>query len=220
MQYLLYGTALLAADSLVLGRVPAGAALDGETLIDAFTPFGADHAIVYGRGRGERTYSVTVTRLFSTPAAAKLWLLTHEDTLPLQADLTIADNIANWAVVMAGAVVQARIRAQIGAAVTVDYTFTGARFESDDVPEIPTDDSTVKTLVIDLDENDTEKAVVFATAFGAAPKFVRGEIAAPDSGEAVFAVVRESTRTAAGVTFDFTAAIPGAGYKLLVLAVL
>jgi len=221
MQYLQYGSSILASDSLAVGRVPVGARYQGETFIDAWLPFRADYSTVYGKGRGPREYSVTVQRFFSTIAAAKAFALSHEDTLPVQDDLTWADDTAGVAYTMADAVCSARIVQQIGVSIIVEYTFTGGRFESDDVPGSLEETDTLKTYEYALAINDEAKAVVFTTPFATTPKFVRGEITGPastDAGVAIDAKPINSTRTAEGVTFEFTQKIPATGYSLLVLA--
>lgn len=219
-QYLQYAGSILGSTSLAVGRVHVGASLDGRTIIDAFLPFQAANSVVYERGAEPRIYTVTIRRFFATEGAALAFLLTHPDTLPRQGDLTIVDDVAAVAITMADAVAAVRMVEHVGTMVLAQYTFTGAKFESDDVPEAPTDTDTVKAQVVDLDADDVAKAVVFASPFASPPRFVRGEISVPDGGVAFHAVPRESTRLAAGVTFDFTAAVPASGYKLLVFAVL
>ncbi|HEX2860690.1 MAG TPA: hypothetical protein VHN79_03580, partial [Lacunisphaera sp.] len=174
----------------------------------------------FGRGRGVREYGVTVQRFFSSLAAAVQFCLTHEDTLPVQADLTFVDSTAGIALTMANAVGQARIAQRLGVCVVIEYTFTGARFESDDVPDAPEDSESVKAATIALAENDESKVITFDVPFGATPRFVGVTVLAP-SGELGFAAwVDDSTLDAAGFTVRLGAAVPAAGYKLSWSAIL
>lgn len=220
MQYLQYGSSILAADSLALGRVPVNARYQGATLIDAWQPFRADYAIVYGRGRGPREYAVTVQRFFTSDAAAVAFLLTHEDTLNVQDDLTYVDDVAGVAYTMADAVCAARITQRIGVCVFIDYTFTGSRFTSDDVPDAPTETDTVKAINQALTAATVEQAIAYDTAFASAPRGISLQLSAPDGGAIFGWQIRESSRTAAGFTVDFDAAVPASGYKLTGIAVL
>lgn len=219
-EYLQFGSSILANDSLAVGRVPFGASLDGQTLVDAFTPFRGDHATVFGRGRGPRVYAVTVQRLFSTTAAALQFMLTHEDVLPVQDDLTYVDDVAGIAYTMADAVAQARILERRGTVVFVAYTFTGSRFESDDVPDAPTDTDTVKAINQSLTAATASQAIAFDVPFASAPRAITLALSAPDGGTMFGFQIRESTRTAAGFTVDFDALVPASGYKLTGLALL
>jgi hypothetical protein len=219
-QYLQYGSSIIASDSLAVGRVPVGARYQGQTLLDAWQAFRADYSIVYGRGRGPREYSVTVQRFFSSEAAALQFFLTHEDTLPLQGDLTYVDSVAASALTMADAVCSVRMGQLVGTCVFCDYNFTGARFESDDVPSAPTDTDTVKAINEVLTASITSKAIAFDVPFAAAPRGIGLTISAPDAGATVEFQIRESSRTASGFTVDFAAAIPASGYKLTGFALL
>jgi len=220
VQYLQYGSGILAADSLALGRVPVGARYQGQTLIDAWQPFRADSAVIYGRARGPREYAVTVQRLCSADAEAVGFMLTHEDTLPLQADFTYVDTVAGGAWIMADAVCSARIIGRQGSAVTVEYVFTGARFETEDVPDAPTDTDTVKAINQDLTMGTVSQAIAYDVPFGSSPRGLSPVLSAPDGGAMFGLQIRESSRTAAGFTVDFDNAVPAAGYKLTGVAVL
>lgn len=78
----------------------------------------------------------------------------------------------------------------------------------------------VQAQVVDLAVDDEAKAVTYATAFAAAPRGVYATVLAPSGGYVITATVDESTRTAAGFTARLGAAIPAAGYKLSIIAVL
>lgn len=212
---------LFCSESLAGGRVGFGLRLNGAPVLDVAQLAGADFATVYGRGRGPFELTVSVWRFFSTEALALAFMLTHPSTVPLENDITVVDDDEAVALTMVGAVTSARPLQRLGVAVLVEYAFTGARFESDDVPDAPTDSDTVKAQVVNLIAGEVSKAVTFDTPFASAPRFVQGQLSIPDSGSAFGVVVRESTRAAAGVTFDFDAAVPATGtYKLLVFAAL
>lgn len=220
-EYLQFASTVLASDDLSVGRVPFGASLDGRTLIDSFVPIGADYATVYDRGAEPRVYSVQVWRLFSTEAAAVGFALTHVDTVPRQGDLTLVSGSSAWT--MADAVAQTRILERRGTAVLLAYTFTGSRFESDDVPESPDDSNTVKAQVVNLSSGDVSKAVTFDTPFASTPRFLLGEVTGPSSGAGGVGIKAflSGDPAADGCTFEFSQAIPATGtYKLRVFAVL
>lgn len=200
--------------------MPVGARYQGATLVDAFQLFRGDYATIFGRGRGPREYAITVRRLFTTVAAAKAFFLTHEDTLPVQDDLTYVDDVVGVAYVMADAVCQARMVQHLGVLVVIEYTFTGARFVSDDVPGAPTDSDTVKAINQALTIGTVEQAIAFDVAFASAPRGITLQLSAPDGGAMFGWQIRESTRTAAGFTVDFDQGVPAAGYKLTGIAVL
>lgn len=71
----------------------------------------------------------------------------------------------------------------------------------------------VQAGVEDLALNDASKAVVFPTAFAAAPAVVANLIS-PDGLGVIDVSPDDTTLTAAGVTFVFGALIPAAGWKL------
>lgn len=72
--------------------------------------------------------------------------------------------------------------------------------------------------VVDLAATETSKAVVFNAVFSAAPG-VMAQLFLPDgAGSGIKCWPDESTRTATGVTFRFSAAVPGSGYKLAWMA--
>lgn len=211
---------LYASESLAVGRVPFGLRLNGSPVIDAAQLFRAAYATVYGRGLGPVELSFGVWRFFSTEAAALSFALTHPTSLVQTADLTLVDDAATVALTMAGAVIAAQIGQRLGLAVLVQYTVTGARFLSDDVPEAPTDSDTVKAFNQALTAATVEQAIVFDTPFASAPRGLTLQLSAPDAGTMFGWQIRESTRTASGFTVDFDNPVPAAGYKLTGIAVL
>lgn len=212
---------LFASESLAVGRVPSGLRLNGAPIVDVAQFFRADFATVYGRGFGPFELTVSVWRFFSTEAAALSFQLTHASTIPQTADLTVVDDAATIALTMAGAVCSARVGPRLGLAVLVEYTFIGARFLSDAVPESPEGDTdTVKAINQALTAATVEQAVAYDLPFAAAPRGISLQLSAPDAGVMFGWQIRESSRTAAGFTVDFDAAVPAAGYKLTGIAVL
>lgn len=215
-----FSNTLLGTETLAAGRVLSGLSLNGTPILDVAQLFRGEFATVFGRGDGPESCTFTVRRFFASDAAALAFMATHRATLPVQAALALIDDDAGAAYVMADAVRAVQFPQRIGLCVVVEYTFTGSRFTSESVPGEPTESDTVKAYEIPLDADDESKAVAFDTAFASTPRFVRGEISLPDGGTGFHAYPRESTRTAAGVTFDFDLKVPGAGYKLLVFAAL
>jgi hypothetical protein len=218
--FTLYAGTLLHSENLAHGRVGAGAAWNGEPVIDEVQFFRAANATVYGRADGPERFTQRVWRFFSSEAAALTFAATHRSTLPLQGDLTLRDDAGTVALTMAGAVRAVRIEEIDGLAVLVEYTFTGSRFASDDVPEIPDDPPNVKTGIVTLDADDESKAVAFDIAFGAAPKFVGVQIAPPTGEPGFDAWPVKDTITASGFTAKLGAIVPGTGYELRWTAIL
>jgi hypothetical protein len=216
----LYAGTLIHSENLAHGRVGAGASWNGEPIIDEVQFFRAANATVFGRADGPERFSQRVWRFFATEAAALTFAGTHRSTLPLQGDLTLSDDAGTVALTMAAAVRAVRIAQIAGVAVLVEYTFTGSRFESDDVPDIPDDPPNVKTGVIDLEIGDESKAVAFAVAFGASPNFCDAVVTVPTGEAGIRASPIEGTITAAGFTAKLSAAVTVEGCKLRYFAAL
>lgn len=77
----------------------------------------------------------------------------------------------------------------------------------------------VRSGTVALAQNDTEKAVVFSTAFtGAGVPQVVPTVVPPVGGDAIDAWVEDTDVTNAGATITFSAAIPTAGYFVTYVA--
>lgn len=77
----------------------------------------------------------------------------------------------------------------------------------------------VQALIVDLAEGDDTKAITYATAFTSAPAGVWCKVLPPDGGYNIDSNPIESTRLATGLTVQLAATIPGAGYRLSIIAV-
>jgi hypothetical protein len=209
-----YSSTLLASPNLATGRVgPSGISLNGETIFDDAAFFRADFATLFGRGRGPRTFEFTVLAIFSSESDAITFAATHEDGLPVQADLVLTDDADTLSLRMADAISQASIGRIIGVSVEVHYRFTGARFIQEspaDIPD-PTTDS-MKVGQQNISAADESAVVTFPAAFGAAPTYVNLIVEEPVAAAPVSVVGLENV-TAAGFTAKFSAAVPGSGYK-------
>jgi hypothetical protein len=216
-----YSTTLLASSNLALRRVgPAGITCNGEPVTQIEQLFRADFATVFGRGDGPVTFGFAVEVDFDTEAELLAFLLTHRETLPVQAALTLVDVAATVAFVMADAVRRVAFSSVKGNSVLVEYSFTGARFASEAVPAAPTDTDTVKAIDHALTISTVSQAIVYALPFASSPRGIVLTLSAPDGGTMFGFQIRESTRSATGFTVDFDAAVPASGYKLTGLAVL
>jgi hypothetical protein len=217
---ILYSSSLLCSSNPALRLGPVEPTFNGQPVIDAWQALGADFFTVYGRGDGPDEFSFGVWHKFSSEAEVIAFKFGHRQSLPVQADLTVTDDAETVAWTMADAVRSVRIAQVMGLSVLAAYTFTGSRFESDDVPGAPTDSDTVKAINQALTSGTVEQAIAFDTAFASAPRGITLQLSAPDGGAMFGWQIRESTRTAAGFTVDFDAAVPAAGYKLTGIAVL
>ncbi|MDD2763488.1 MAG: hypothetical protein PHE83_05880 [Opitutaceae bacterium] len=215
-----YSTTLICSDQVALGRLGAGASWQGQPIIDAAQFFRAAVATVYGRGDGPEEFSLRVWALFATVAAALHFCGTHRASLPVQADLILVDEGGTIQLRMADAVRSVRIVERRGLAVLVDYNFTGSKFASEDVSAEPDPTDLMKVGILDLTGGDESKAVVFDVPFASSPRAVHVTVLAPAGGFVIGAGVDESTRTTAGFTARFGAAIPATGYKLSWTAIL
>jgi hypothetical protein len=216
----LFAGTLIHSENLAHGRVGAGASWNGEPITDEVQFFRAANATIYGRGDGPERYTRRVWRFFSSEAAVLTFAGTHRSTLPLQGDLTLRDDAGTVAITMHNAVRGVRIEQIAGLAVLVEYTFTGSRFQSDDVPEIPDDPPNVKTGVIDLEIGDGSKVVTFAVSFGAAPNYCDAVVSVPTGEAGIRAWPIQGTITASGFTAKLSAAVTVEGCKLRYIAAL
>lgn len=219
MRALFAGT-LISSENLAHGRVGSGASWNGEPVVDEVLFFRAANTAVWGRADGPERFALQVWRFFGSEAAALTFAGTHRSTLPLEGDLVLVDDVQSVALRMAGAVRGVQIAERRGLAVLVQYTFTGSRFVSDDVPGDPDDPSNVKTGVIDLEIDDEEKAVVFAVPFGAEPNFVNAVVSVPVGEAGLRAHPVEGTISASGFTAKLSAIVTVEGCKLRYFAAL
>src|SRR4051812_14701105 len=72
----------------------------------------------------------------------------------------------------------------------------------------------VDGAVVTLAANDVSKAIVTTVAFSSAPAYQAQVLLPNNASSGIECWPDESTRTAAGVTFLFSDAIPASGYKL------
>jgi hypothetical protein len=93
------------------------------------------------------------------------------------------------------------------------YAFKGGAWDTEDIA-IPDEEDTVKHFSIALTQGQTSAAVAWQTPFGVAPTSVTAHIAMPSGGYIIECAPDWSTLTVSGVTFQFSASIPGAGYTL------
>jgi len=217
-----YSSTTLASSNLALGRVgPSGLTFTGTPLVDVAQFFRAANATVYGRGDGpeECAFSVLVGP-FASEADALNFAALHRSSLPLTGTLTIVDDLGVTAVQLANAVREVRVGQIIGVSVRLDYKFTGSVFTSTSVPVYPTDTDLVKAINQALTSGTTSQAIAYDVAFSSSPRGITLQLSAPDGGLMFGWQIRESSRTPAGFTVDFDAAVPATGYKLTGIALL
>lgn len=126
-----FGDVLIASDDLALGRVGSGAVLNNDTILDVFQYFRAQDSVVVSRGDGPDQFGIKVWALFTTEADALAFFLSHRRTLPLQDDLTILDDADVALFTMSDAARSVKMLQRAGAAVLVEYVFTGSHFEAE-----------------------------------------------------------------------------------------
>ena len=215
-------TTICTDESLAIGRNgPLGMSFNGSPIVDVADFFRAALTTVYGRGDGPEEFSFGVWARFSTEAQALNFSMLHRTVIPVQADLTVMDTARTVALVMANAVRRITIAQVVGVAVFVQYTFIGAGFTSEDIPEdLEEDTDRMKVGSEALSADDETKAVLFASPFASTPRSVQPVVSAPSGGMKITCDLDESLYTAAGFTVRFSYPIPGAGYKLRWTAIL
>lgn len=219
---LLYSNTLLCSSAAALGRVgPVGLTINRRQVNDVVAYIRASSVTVFPRGGRSTELGFLVAGDFPTLEAAQQHAALHFGELPEQADLVCTDEDDNALWSLPDACIAGLRTRQVGVSIFLEYAFTGGAFESEEVTLPPAGDlDIVKAKVVTLAAADVEKAVTYDAPFASAPRFVQATVSAPEGGGAIFAIPRESTRTAEGITFDLTAAVPATGYKLLVHAVL
>lgn len=216
-----YSSSLLASGNPIHGRVgPVGIAINNQQVNDPAQIFRAEAEAYYGRARSN-DLSFGVDCDLSTWEAAVQYAALLFATLPKNGDILFTNDAGSPLFAIEAAAIQSVQAANLrGSVIGLQFRFLGGTATSEDLPAIPEEGDAVKTKVVDLSAAETSKAVVYDSPFASTPKFVQATVSAPDGGTAIFAIPRESTRSASGITFDLTDAIPGAGYKLLVHAAL
>lgn len=206
---------LLASDTLAVGRVgPVDMAFNGEAVVDSAQLFRASSAVVYGRSDGPVEFSFRVRALFSTHAKAVRFCALHREVIPVECELHVEDTDEGIYLSMLQAVRSVRFGPVIGCSVDVFYTFRGAKFESEDLPEdLEENTDIMKVGTSALSADDESKAVTFDNPFASVPRSVDAIIEAP-SGQSPVAVVGVRDVTESGFTAVFAAMIPAANFTL------
>lgn len=220
---IIYSNTTLCSHSLAVGRIgPSAFAVNGRQVNDVVAYLRAAAVTVFPRGGRAHEVSFRVHGVFSTIAAAQQYAALHFGQLPPQGDLIETDDADNPLWSLPDACIAGLRTGRDGLGVYLEYAFTGGAFESEDITLPDGDSDLVKAKIVALVAGEVSKAVAYDAPFATPPRFVQGQISAPDGGVAFFAFPRESTRTAEGITFDLTQAVPDDGrtYKLLVHAVL
>lgn len=224
MQSIYYTSSLLASYDPASGCLgPSGLRVNGQQVVDSAGFLRAAAFTYYGRGQKSTEIIFRVERQFSSARALQAFCLSHLIELPKQGDLqfTVGETGDTSEITLEDAVITGfRVLSVRGVSALVEYSFAGGLPTTEDI-ELPDEGNLVKAKVIELTAGETSKAVTYDTPFGGgAPRFVQGQISPPDGGVGFLAFPRDSTRTAEGITFDFTQAVPGSGtYKLLVNAI-
>lgn len=217
---LYFSNTLLCSSSLAGGRVgPSGLQVNGRQANDPYVLALAETGSL-SPGERFRELAFRVATEFGTLEAAEIFAALHFEQLPKQAALTRTTDADAPLWQLPDAVLDSVSALQVGQSIFLEYRFTGGAFESEDI-SLPDESDLVKPKVITLSAGEVSKAVTYDSPFATPPRFVQAQLSVPDGGRVFGVVVRESTRSAEGVTFDFDAAVPAAGtYKLLVLAIL
>jgi hypothetical protein len=206
---------LLASDSLAAGRVgPVDMAFNGEAVVDSSQLFRAASAVVFGRGDGPVEFSFRVRALFGTHAKAVRFCALHREIIPVECELHVEDTDEGIYLSMAQAVRSVRFGPVVGCSVDVFYTFRGAKFESEDLPEdLEENTDIMKVGTANLSEGDESKAVTFENPFASIPRSVDAVVERP-SGQPPIGVAGVADVTEAGFTVLFLGIVPAANYKL------
>ena len=214
-----YASTLLTRDGAELAF---GISVNGEQIIDEAGFFGAASRSYFGRGLYSTTLDFSVRRFFNTSREAEVFVLTHFAALPNTGDVQVTCGSGTDLQVcrMVNAVISAVPVAFLGLSVVVRYTLKGGVFYTEDVPTPDSSADLVKAINQVLTSGTTSQAIAFDTAFATPPRALSLNLSAPDNGATFGFQVRESTRTAAGFTVDFDAAVPASGYKLTGIALL
>lgn len=207
----LFSTTVISSDNLAVGRAGFGSQWNGQPVVDVVQFFRAANAVVYGRADGPETFSLSVWAFFGSEADALTFCTGHRAALPLQADLVLIDHEETVALRLANAVRTVVINQRIGLAVLVQYSFTGARFLTEDVPDAPEDIDLVKYGTATPAAAAESIAIVFGTPFGSEPRFFVLTLE-PAAGQPAIAVLGYGSITAAGFTAILAAALPTTGY--------
>lgn len=208
-----YSNTTLASPSLAIGRVgPLGLSWNGEPIIDVADFFRAALATVYGRGDGPEEFSFSVWAHFTTEAQVLNFCALHRTVLPVQADLTLIDDAATVALVMADAIRQVTIGQVIGLSVQVGYRFIGSGFTSEAIPEdLEENTDRMKVGKETLTINAEEVTVTFASPFASEPRYVNLNIERP-TGQVPVAVVGYRDVTAASFIAILSYPLPTGTY--------
>lgn len=194
-------------------------AFNGQPILDVAQFINSDYATVYGRGDGPVEFTFSVTALFDSSAAALQFCALHREAIAVQGDLQIIDDDLGVTLLLADAVREVRFFPR-GAAVLVNYKFTGSHFTTTDEPDLSGDTDYVKAINQSLTSGTTSQAITYGAPFLSAPRGISLQLSAPDGGLMFGWQIRESSRTASGFTVDFDAAVPATGYKLTGIAAL
>jgi len=132
--------------------------------------------------------------------------------LPTQGDLLFVLTTAQLR--LANAVIDSVVATQIvGIGLGFEYAFRGGLFVSEGI-SAPLGSDIMKTINQALTSGTFSQAITYPVAFASSPTGIVLQLSAPDGGTMFGWQIRESSRTAAGFTVDFDAAVPAPGYKL------
>ncbi len=195
--------------------------LNGQIIVDPVDLVGASQRRHYARGNAATTYQFTSWWTFASTADSHDFALGVRGAVPTSGPLVVHQAGAAAGrppATMARAVLASVVPTFLGRTTAVDWTVQGGLFAPGVALVLPggdlgppaVDEMRGTTPIADTAES---VAVVFPTAFVAAPVVTGLVIQRPPEGEAVL-VDGLSAVSGAGFTADLSAPVSGAGYVL------
>lgn len=197
-------------------------AFNGTQVIQEAQFFRAQAAKWFARGNRSSSFSFSVARTHGSTRDAEEFLFTHRDNLPHSGDLVITCGLPGDELDIAfpGAVLEGVSAGYRGPTTFFTYTFRCGLPETDSIPaggEV--DEEVTRRGTVAIGAGETSVEVEFPNAMTGTPVVV-ASILTPDSGDQIFATIREDSVSASGFTADLSGPTPGGDYKLSYIAIL
>lgn len=209
-----YGNFLLADSTLLEGVY--GFTLNGQQVNDRFDLARAGYSTFHPRGNRSYALGFSVRPNKDSVRAACRHVLQHFADLPEQADLSleIGEGGDTEIVKFANAVIDAVPAFFQGTSPGFQYNFSVGEPQFDQPPPdvIEPDADMIKRGTETLAENDASFEVEFDPAFAGTPVVIVS-MKCPNGGAVMTCQVRDGSESATGFIVDFSAPIPGSGYK-------
>ncbi len=191
--------------------------VNGVTVVDVVDIVRAERKKVFPRGNDLVTVGFAVARTFDSIKDAEVFALTHFSLMTKYGlcEIQCGGPDDYDTVLLAGAAVAASPQANPrGATVDVSYQVLAPGAQTDAPPQfLLGGEAMILRGRAALSAAATYVDVAFGTPFAAAP-VVTATVAMPSGGDRIWATVRDDLTTTGGFRAEFSAPIPGAGYKL------